>query len=165
MNEMKELDIQINASLTALQLKSSKLSLVKDVSIQFVIEEFGTIICGINRIDYSAVKKVVDEHYEDYRIIYITTNDTLLEKKYEIIWELMTGGYMRWIRLEHPRLFRNLITLENFGNRIITERMNRFAGKAKYNYLIAQNEWAKKVAETYVLSVDAGFYDMMPERS
>ena len=158
-----ELEIELNNIIIALQLRSNKISVVKNVSVQFVIAEFGTVICGINRIDYSEVKKVIDTHFDGYRILYVTTNDDLSAKRYEIIWELMTAGYMRWLRFEYTRLFTNLITVENFGIKIITERLKRFNGKVKYKYIIEQNEWAMRNAGTYILSIDPGFYDMMPE--
>ena len=161
---MDELEININAMFTALHLKPTKTSVVKDVSIQFIVEIFGTIVCGINRVDYTAVKIVIDDHFKGYRVIYITTNDNMNEKRYEVIWELMVGGYMRWIRFEYPRLFTSLITNENFGNKIIKERLNRFDDNAKYSYLIEQNQWAMRNASTYVLAVDPGFYDTMPEK-
>ena len=160
--DIQELEIEINAALAALQLKQNKISIVKDVSVQFVIEDFGTIVCGINRVDYTEVKKIIDAHFDGYRIIYITTNDNMSEKRYEVVWELMTAGYMRWIRFEHPRLFNNLINIDNFGNKIISERLARFGSKAKHKYLIEQNEWARRNSGTYILSMDPGFYDMMP---
>ena len=160
---IEDLEIEINTMLNALQLRPNKVYIVKDVSVQFVIEEFGTIVCGINRTDYVEVKKVVENHFVDYRIIYITTNDDLSKKRYEVIWELMTGGYMRWLRYEYPRLFNNLISIDNFGMKIIKERLLRYNNRTKYVYLIEQNEWAMRNSGTYVLSMDPGFYDSMPE--
>ncbi len=161
--DIQELEVEINSMLAALQLKANKVSIVKDVSVQFIVDDFGTVVCGINRVDYIEVKKVIDAHFDGYRIIYITTNDNMSEKRYEVVWELMTGGYLKWIRFEHPRLFANLINIENFGNKIIVERLRRFNNRAKYKYLIEQNEWARRSSGTYVLSVDPGFYDLMVE--
>jgi hypothetical protein len=160
---LEDLEIDLLAMVTAFQLTAKKVSVVKDISVQFVIEEFGTVICGINRIDYIEVKKVIDTHFSGYRVVYITTNDDMSTKRYEVLWELMTGGYMRWLRYEFPSTFKNTLINWGLSSKIINERLRRFNGREKYKYLIGQNEWALRSSENYVLSVDPGFFDMMIE--
>ena len=71
-------------------------------------EDFGVVVSSINRIDYSSVKKVVNEKLPGYRDVYISTFDNLLKAKDDILWTLMQSGYMRLIRSNFPRQFNNL---------------------------------------------------------
>jgi hypothetical protein len=162
--DLEALEIDVRNMLKALRLDYDVVHLTSSSSIQFVIKDFGTVVCCISRMDYTTVREVVENTYMDYRVLYITTDEDISTKRFEVVWELMTAGYMRWVRFEHQRIFNNLITFENFGNRIIEERLRRFAGRPRYKYLIEQNEWAKRNADTYVMSIDPGFYDMMPEK-
>lgn len=161
--DLESIEIEVRNMLKALRLNFNVVRLTKGSSIQFVIEDFGTVVCCISRMDYSTVKEVVEDTFAGYRVLYITTDEDISTKRFDVVWELMTAGYMRWIRFEHQRIFNNLIKFENFGNKIIDERLRRFAGRPKYKYLIEQNEWARRNADTYVMSLDPGFYDMMPE--
>lgn len=132
-------------------------------SVQFVIEDYGTIINGIDGIDYSYVNGKVDKSFPGYRKIFVDIEDDQLEKKEEIIWALMSGGYMRWLRFTFQRQFNNLIVMENFGNKIIDERLKRWNDKPMYIAYIDDNKEAKVNAASYILSIDPGFFDYMPE--
>jgi hypothetical protein len=160
---MDELKVNIGIILKSLRVTCKEISLVKDISFQFVIEDFGMIISGINRADYSIVKEAVDFHFKDWRSVYFTTFDDVIEMKESIVWELMRAGYMRWIRFNFPRQFNNLIVMEGFGRKIIDQRLKIYGGRPKYKFLIEDNEDAKNSADSYVLSIDPGFYDTMPE--
>jgi hypothetical protein len=160
---MEELEDQIKIVLDTLRVSSRKISLIKDVSFQFVIDDFGVIISGINRADYKLVKEAVEGQFPGWRDIYFTTFDEVNQIKEDIIWELMKGGYMRWVRFTFPRQFNNLIAMEGFGKKIIKKRLEIYGDKPKYRFFVSDNEAALVDADSYILSIDPGFYDMMPE--
>lgn len=132
-------------------------------SIQFIIEDYGTIVSGFDKIDYSYVNSRIDKAFPGYRKVFVDVGDDQLEKKDEIIWALMCGGYMRWLRFEFPRQFNNLIVMENFGNKIVAERLKRWNDKPMYKFYIDDSKEADKNAASYILSIDPGFFDYMPE--
>ena len=156
-----EMEAEVSITLQALRIKVSEISVVADVSVQFISEDFGTIFSVINRADYSFVNKAVREHYPNYRYVYISTYDNLIEKREEIIWELMGGGYMTFIRQNFPRQFQRLIA-EGFGDKIIRERVRRWADKPMYKFLIEENLRVMGVPTTMVLATEPAFYDYMP---
>lgn len=160
---MSELEEAIGVMLKALKLSSKKTVLVRGVSVQFAINDFGLIVCGINRPDYKIIDGMVRKAYKDWRVVYITTYDDMVEKKEEVIWELMKGGYLRWIRLNFPRQFQDFIIMHGFGRKIIEKRLKIWNNKPKYKFLIADNEDAFKNPETYILGTEQSFYDMIPE--
>lgn len=160
---LEELESEVAIMLRSLRVQFKRLHLVKDVSAQFVCDDFGLIVNAMNRADYGFVKKEVVEAMPNYRYFFISNFDNILEAKENLIWALMVGGYMKYIRFNYPRQFTELITMQNFGNRIIQERLNRFADRPKYAFFIEENEWARNVPSTMVLSKDPGFFDYMPE--
>lgn len=161
---LAELEIEIQIMLSALKVTARKHNLVKEVSVQFVIEEFGVIICGVNRADYSLVKDIVLKQFgPGWRVVYVSIQGSLHEKKDEIIWEMMRSGYMRYIRTKYPRQFKELITMQNFGKKIVEKRLKIWDGAPKYRFLIEENKAVLKEAVSYVLSIDPSFFDYMPE--
>lgn len=158
---LTEMESEIGITLQSLRVPVKKLSVVSDVSVQFISDGFGTVVSVINRADYGFVSKAVREHYPDYRYIYVSTYDNLISKREEIIWTLMEGGYMTYIRQNFPRQFQHLIT-DGFGNKIIKERLRRWADKPMYRFLIEENVKAKDVPVTMVLATEPAFFDYMP---
>ena len=156
-----EMEAEIGITLKSLRVPTKKLSVVPDVSVQFISEDFGTIISVINRADYGYINKTVREQYPDFRYVYISTYDNLIEKRDEIIWALMQGGFMIYIRQNFPRQFQQLVT-EGFGVKIIKERLRRWADKPMYTFLISENEKAKVVPTTMILATEPAFFDYMP---
>ena len=157
----EEMEAEIGITLQSLRVPSKKLSVVPDVSVQFVCEEFGTIISVINRADYSYIRKTVREHYPDFRYVFVSTYDSLIEKKDQIIWTLMEGGFMTYIRQNYPRQFQHLMT-DGFGNKIIRERLRRWNDKPMFKFLIAEDVQAMEVPVTMILAREPAFYDYMP---
>jgi hypothetical protein len=156
-----ELESDIEITLRSLRVDFRKLYLVKDVSVQFVCEDFGVIVNAINRADYSYVNKVTIENFPNCRYVYITTFDDLLEAKDEIIWTLMQSGYMTYIRKEFGRQFKDLM-IDNFGNKIIDERLKRWGDQPKFKFFIEDNKEARQLPVNMVLSAEPSFFDMMP---
>lgn len=161
---MTELEDALIQMMHALRVNYKVDRVIRGISVQFVIEQFGTIVCGINRQDYKLVDDQIKQSYPDWRVVYITTFDNMLEKKEEVIWKLMEGGYMRWIRLTYPRPFTELVVMQEFGKRIIDRRLEVYSNKPKYRSLIEDNEDAKNHPATTILSWEPGFYDYMPEK-
>jgi len=115
----------------------------------------------LDRNDYAFVNKAINEHYPDYRYVYVSTYDDLIKKREEIVWSLMQGGYMTYIRQNFPRQFNSLM-VDGFGNKIIKERLARWNNKALYKFLIEENERALNVPVTMILSQEPAFFDYMP---
>lgn len=159
---MKELENEIIVMLHALRVNFKVVRLIKSISVQFVIDQFGTIVCGINRADYKIVDDQIKQSYLGFRVLYITTFDNMLEKKDEVIFALMRGGYIKYIRLKYPRAFNELIAMQNFGVKIINQRLKIWNNLPKYKFMIEDNEDAKRNLATYVLALDQAFYDTMP---
>ena len=161
---LNELEIDLQIMLDALRLEFKKIYLVKEVSVQFIIEDFGVILCGIDRTEYSTINEAIIKRFgKGWRVVYITTQDLLYERKDTFIWELMRSGYMRYIRTKFPREFKELITIQNFGKKIIEQRLKIWADDPKYRFLVEENKIALTVVTSYILSVDPSFYDTMPE--
>lgn len=156
-----EMEAEVGITLKSLRVPTKKASVVPDVSVQFISEDFGTIISVINRADYGYINKTLREQYPEYRYVYISTYDNLIAKRDEIIWSLMEGGFMTYIRQNFPRQFQHLVT-EGFGVKIIKERLRRWADKPMYTFLISENEKAKVVPTTMVLATEPAFFDYMP---
>ena len=104
-----ELEIQVQMMIQALRVKARKVSLIKNVSTQFLIEEFGTVVCAIERMEYKLVDSAVDDAFPGWRKVFVASSDDFNQKREELVWELMKSGYMRWIRFNYPHLFKNLI--------------------------------------------------------
>lgn len=159
---MVELEVGIETMLRALHVSFKKTVLIKDISMQFMIEDFGVMVCGINRMDYSEINEKVNTEFPGWRLVYITTGEDLAEMRFEVIWTLMQAGYMKWIRINFPREFKNLVIESGFGNRIIDERLKRWGGLPKYNFFIQDNISAKNTATNYILATEPSFFDYMP---
>jgi hypothetical protein len=156
-----EMEAEIGITLQSLRVPTKKHSVVPEVSVQFRSDEFGTIISVIERADYSYVHKTLQEQYTNYRYVYVSTYDNLIEKRDEIIWALMQGGFMIYIRQNYPRQFQRLIA-DNFGAKIIRERLRRWDEEPKFKFLIEESLRALDLPTTMVLATEPGFYDYMP---
>lgn len=155
------MEAEIGITLQSLRVPSKKTNVVPGVSVQFICESFGTIVSVIQRADYSFVRGAVEGKFVDYKFVYVSTYDNLIEKRVEIIWAMMEGGYMTYIRQNYPRQFQQLVT-DGFGNKIIRERLRRWADKPMYKFLIEENTRALDVPVTMVLATEPAFYDYMP---
>lgn len=160
---LDELEVYIEGMLDAFKLKYRKDNIVKGVSIQFLVPEFGILICGIDRLDYKLVNDNIVKKYPGWRVNYITTNDDLIEAKDNVLWDLMRSGYIKWLRLNYERSFVYLITTQGLGNKIINKRLEIFGNAQKYKFFIEDNKLSKKHLFTRVLALDPGFFDYMPE--
>lgn len=161
---LEELEAELSIILHALRVQRvSKLNLVKDVSVQFVCEDFGTVISGIKLSDYGYVAKAVREQLPNHRYVYVSDSDDLIEAKEKIIWALMCGGYMKYVREKFNNQFKQFLVIQDYANKIIDERLKRWADRPKYKFMIQENLIAKTLPANMILSSDPGFFDYMPE--
>jgi len=162
--ELKELEEHVSIMLNQLKVSSKITNILRNVSSQFLIEDFGLIVCCINRVDYAQASNSINENFKDWRVIFITTNDNLLEVKDKVLWSLMRGGYMKWLRYTFPRQVKNtLIGIDNLGRKIIDERLRLWKNKPKYKFFIEDNLLALKNGVQRELVNDPSFFDYMPE--
>jgi hypothetical protein len=157
----REMEAEIGITLQSLRVPTKKISVVPNVSVQYISEDFGVIISVINRDDYSYVKSTLEGKYVDFRFVYVSTFDNLIEKRQEIIWAMMRSGYMTYVRQNYPRQFQGLVT-EGFGNKIIRERLRLWSDKPMFKFLREENERASTVPVTMILSTEPAFFDYMP---
>lgn len=163
MNTLDELEVELEAIVKALLLPYKKARLLNELSCQFIIEDFGVLICGIHATDYSMVSDFVARNFQGWRKIFVSLTDSLIDKKQEIIWELMRSGYMRYLRINYIRQFKNALITNDLGRQIIQKRLESWGKKPKYKHLIIENEDALKIGVNYLLGVDPSFFDFMPE--
>src|SRR6056297_2756580 len=100
-------------------------SVVKNITTQFIIEDFGVVISVMNAADYSLVSEKVNDLFKGHRIVYVSDRESINEKRYEILWAMMKSGYMKWLRSNFSSQFINILETDNLGNRIIDERLRR----------------------------------------
>lgn len=162
--ELSELEDKLAIILQNFFVTFRKVSLIRGVSFQYIVDDFGLIVCGINRADYVQVDDAIANKYPGWRTVYITTHDTLREKKYDILWALMRGGYMRWLRLTYPRQIKNiLVGPDNLGQRIIKERLRIWGEQPKHRFLVDDNLYVQKNGLLREFTRDQAFFDYMPE--
>lgn len=162
--ELQELDIHIRVMLNTFMVSSKKVNMLKNLAVIFLIEDFGTIVCGINRTDYGQIDSVIEEQFKNWRRVYITTQEDVSKKRYDILWELMRGGYIKWLRTTYPRQIKNTLTgPDSLGNKILHERLRIWAEHPKYKYLIEDTKSVLKYGLLRELAHDPGFFDYMPE--
>jgi hypothetical protein len=158
---LETLDAEVRITLQTLRVPFKKVNVVKQVSTQFLCEDFGVIISTIDRDDYTFVRDAVGTTYPGHRYVFISTQDNLIEAKDEIIWTLMQSGFMRYVRTNYQRQFNNLV-LEGFGQKIINERLRRWGDQPKYKYLIEENRKALTLPTNMIITNDPAFFDYMP---
>jgi hypothetical protein len=162
---MHELTARLEENLRALRVEYRKESLIKDISVQFIVEKFGVVVCGINRLDYKLIDTAIGDQYEGWRVVYATTYDDLNEKKDEILWAMMRSGYISWLR-HHltDSQFRNLMFDHNYAHKIVDKRLELWGDSPKYRHLVEGDAFAKgqgRISE--YLSKEPGYFDHMPE--
>lgn len=162
--EMQELEDRIGVILNHFFLAYKKINLMKGMSIQFLIEDFGVVVCCINRMDYTQVDSAISDEYAGWRKVFISTQDDLQEARYEILWALMRSGYMKWLRMTYPRQIKNvLMGTDTLGKRIIEERLRIWNDNPMFSYWINDNKYVLQNGILPELSRDPGFFDYMPE--
>lgn len=160
---IRKLTYDVGVVLGALRAPYTITNVIKNITTQFIINDFGVVISVMNPNDYAVVDSRIDSVLKGYRKIFIAENENLHEKRYEIIWELMRSGYIRWIRYNFSSQFLHILETDNLGNRIIDERLRIWGDQPKYKYLINTNLEVKEIGFRRVLTQDSSFFDYMPE--
>lgn len=161
--ELISLEGNVNTMLNAFRVKSKKISVIKEISVQFLVEQFGLVVSIADEANKDLVLNMLSQKYDDWRVVYITTADDINTKRDEVLWDLMRGGYMRWIRYEFPNQFKNLINEHNYSNKIINKRLDIWGNAPKYKFMVEDNKEVLGVSASVVFTQDPGFFDYMPE--
>ncbi len=154
---------EINIMLSALWVPFKRVSLGTNFPDIFILEDLGVVVIGIDPSDYSYMLNKIVAKFKSYRYIFVSTSETIHDRKDDIIWDLMRSGYMRYIRSKYTRQFNNLIQ-QNFGRRIITERLRVWGDSPKYKYLVEENKQCLNISAPYLVTIDPAFFDYMPEK-
>ena len=163
--DLQELGDQVSIILNHFFLEFKRLNLMRDMSVQFAIPDFGIIVCCIDRNDYSQINDVLNRDYLTWRKVFVALQDDLSDLRYNVLWELMRSGYMCWLRSAFPRQLKNvLLGTDNLGTRIIQERLRIWGNKVRYKFLIADNEFVLRNGILQEFSKNPGFFDYMPEQ-
>ena len=144
-----DLDLEIQSILNTLKVGWKQGTYIKDVSIQYIIKDFGVVVYGFALSFGTEVKQTVDSKYKGWRHIHISSEEDLISAKEKLIWNLMRGGYIRYIREYYSSQFKN----------IIVEQL----GEPKFVFFIEENKQALTIPKSKILSYDPAFFDYMPE--
>ena len=52
--------------------------------------------------------------------------------------------------------------MQEFGKKIIEERLRRWNNKPRFNFFIKENMLAKTMSATIILAIEPSFFDYMP---
>lgn len=160
---LRKTTYDVGILLGALRVPYSISNLIKNVTTQYIVDDFGVVVSVLNSADYSMVSNRVDEVYKNFRQVYVATSDDIDEKRYEIIWALMQSGYMMWLRFSFGARFPNILETDGLADRIINERLRRWDNMPMYSYLIQYNMEAKQMNIRRLLAQDPSFFDYMPQ--
>ena len=164
MNSVQDLSDTIGIMLNQFKLTFKRLTLLSNQATIFVVEDFGVMVCCVTRANYSQAENKLGSEFTGWRTVYISVEDYDLNVKYEILWELMRCGYMKWLRYRYPRQTKSLLLgTENLAHRIIKERLRLWGNRPKYKFLVEDNTLALKNNLSTELSQDPSFFDYMPE--
>lgn len=159
---LKRTITDVATMLGALRVPYDVTSVYKQITVQYVIRQFGLVVSAINTSDYGAVSSKVEEVFDGYRHVYVASTDNISDKRYEVVWDLMRGGYMKHLRNIYGAQFPNILETDNLAGRIIEERLRIWDNKPMYVYLIQDNLEAQKVGVRRLLTEDPSFFDYMP---
>lgn len=141
---LHQLGVQFNT------LKSS------DSFAAFEVPDFGS------RIVWSLEK--YEENNDDWNIVIVYPQHDMREVREKIIWALAQGGFFHYLREEYPNTFKKMLSGhsgEDWHKKIIKKRLDFFGNKPRYEYYKLLNQGYLKESSSAILSVDAGFYDII----
>jgi len=162
-HDIKGLDSEIKHMLKAFMLEAKTGSIVKDFSMQYLIDKFGIIISITDPKNSDYISESINNKYSNWRVITATTKDSIDIIREKVLWELMRSGYMRWVRFTFNSQFKRLIVDSGYDKKIIDKRLKIWGDKEKHRFMVKENTDARGLAATFILSQDPGFFDYMPE--
>jgi len=121
----------------------------------FTVPMFGVKIIYLDGQEFD--KKILDGWY----LVYIHPDFDVKKSKERIVWGLVQGGFFHYLRNNYKKTFHYMISQEGWGKLLIQERLKRYKELPKYAYFGELNKDALRVAETWVMSQDPGFFDSM----
>ena len=164
MISIEELKIEVAVSLRAFRIdRWQEFVIGKNVSFQFVIEQFGVIVCTINPDDRAFVENKLKERFRDWRFVFVSTLDNMAEAKDEILWALMRSGYMKWLRYTYEREYKYMFNTTNIARKIVDKRLEVWGAKEKYKFLVEDTIDGMKQPISRLISTEPAFFDEMPE--
>lgn len=162
--KLNELEYEVESMLASFRVNYKKDKIQKALGVRYIIDDFGIIICAYLPIDYVTVNEMVKCSYaEGWRTIYFNIDDNFNDKRKELLWILGKSGYFRWIRNKFPKQFKDMLIDYNLSTDIINKRLELYDNKPKYKFFIEDNIEAKKLSINYILSIDPGFFDYIPD--
>ena len=159
---LRRVGYDVGVMLGALRVPYNTTSVIKHITSQFIVEQFGLVISVINNGDYSFINDKVTQIFKGYRTVYVTPSDDINEKRYEVLWALMQSGYMRWLRSIYPAQYPNILEADNLANRIIDQRLERWGDMPKNRFHVEYNLQAREMGMRRTLTQDPSFFDYMP---
>lgn len=161
---IEDLVKEVEAMLKALRVPYKKTQGVRKSSYQFICEMFGLVVSVTTEGDLGSTRDTVLSKTPNFRYCFVTGISNSMDFRQELIWALAEGGYLGFIRTNFPRQFAELLTMQDFGKKIIDERLKRWNNLPKYRFLIEENEKARKISANVILAVEPGFFDYMPAK-
>ena len=161
-NSLEDFFYEVELMLTTFRVPYKKGTLGGKHPNIFIVDTLGVVVSCIQPEDYSFMLNKLENNFKNFRYIFIATDDNLLEKKDEVLWDFMRSGYIRYIRLNYPRQLTSILH-QGFNRKIINERLKVWGDKAKYKYLIQENKDSLNMPISAILNYDPAFFDYMPE--
>lgn len=152
----------VGVLLGAFRLHYKITNIIKHITTQYIINDFGIIVSVVITGDKSRVATKLEETYPGYKYIFITVGDNIDDHRHPVLWELMRSGYLTWLRTTYRSSFKSILESGNLANLIIDERLRCWDDKPMYKFLIADNKTVKKTGAIRALSENPAFFDYMP---
>jgi len=124
----------------------------------FTVPKFGVKIVYLDGQEFD--KKILS----GWSIVYIHPDFNIIKSKERIVWGLVQGGYFHYLRNNYKKTFHHMMSNEGWGRLLIQERLKRYKTLPKYVYFAELDNDALKVAETWIMSQDPGFFDYMVDQ-
>ena len=123
----------------------------------FTVGMFGVKVVYLDGQEFD--KKILN----GWNVVYIHPDFNTKKSKERIVWGLVQGGFFHYLRNNYKKTFHYMISQEGWGKLLIQERLKRYKELPKYVYFGELNKDALRASETWVMSQDPGFFDMLPD--
>jgi len=160
----RDLEPDIEVMLNAFRLSYQPFFFTKHLPKCYLIQEFGIIVLGLGQAQKPEMEDKLKNKFPKHIHFYIYPSDKFSTKRYWLLWELMRGGYMIYLRTNYASYITKILQQDNLARRIIEERLRIWGESPKYHYLVNLNKEALAYNPAAVLSREPGFYDYMPEK-
>lgn len=162
---IKETSYDVEVLLKALKIPFSTTNVMRHITTQFIIDDLGIVLSVLNPSDYSTINERVNFLFKEWKLMYIASTTDVVDRRYNIIFDFMRSGYMKWLRRAYRNQYVQIIETDNLGRRIIEERLRLWDNKPKYRLFIQENIEALKTSFRRIVSEEPGFFDYMPNNN